>query len=101
VRKSKKRSIHGMRFSIKKTALESVKVVKLYKKFWFCSFFNNYTKIISLGNNCSVGTTLRKLKFKDASYPFDWNNFCGQKVSSIHVCALLIFDTRDSSRVFL
>ena len=33
---------------------------------------NYFDYIISLGNDCSVAGSLRKLKFKEASYPFDW-----------------------------
>ena len=32
-----------------------------------------FDKIISIGQDCSVGEGLRQLKFKDASYPFDWS----------------------------
>jgi len=34
---------------------------------------NYFDYIISLGNDCSISGSLRKLKFKEASYPFDWN----------------------------
>lgn len=32
-----------------------------------------FDKIISIGQDCSVGEGLRQLKFKEASYPFDWS----------------------------
>ncbi len=32
-----------------------------------------YDLIISLGQDCSVAGSLRNLKYKNASYPFDWN----------------------------
>ena len=48
-----------------------------------------YDYIISLGNDCSIAGNLRKLKFKEASYPFDWN------ITSIHFileCIINKFD---------
>ena len=32
-----------------------------------------FDRIISLGQDCAVAASLRKFKFKDSSYPFDWN----------------------------
>lgn len=32
-----------------------------------------FDRIISLGQDCGVAASLRKFKFKDSSYPFDWN----------------------------
>jgi hypothetical protein len=34
---------------------------------------NSFDEIISLGNNCSIATTLRNLKQRNLAYPFDWN----------------------------
>ena len=32
-----------------------------------------FDRIISLGQDCGVAGSLRKLEYKDATYPFDWN----------------------------
>ena len=32
-----------------------------------------FDRIISIGQDCSVAGSLRKLKYKEFSYPFDWN----------------------------
>lgn len=32
-----------------------------------------YDRIISLGQDCSVAGSLRNIKYKEFSYPFDWN----------------------------
>ena len=32
-----------------------------------------FDRIISLGQDCSVAGSLRNIKYKDFSYPFDWN----------------------------
>ena len=32
-----------------------------------------FDRIISLGQDCAVAANLRKFKFKDSTYPFDWN----------------------------
>ena len=42
-----------------------------------------YDKIISIGSDCSVAGSLRNLKYKDATYPFDW---CVSKISFILDC---------------
>ena len=34
------------------------------------TIFDNF---ISIGGDCGVGTALRNLRYKDASYPFDWS----------------------------
>lgn len=33
----------------------------------------HFDRIISIGQDCGVGRALRTLKYKDASYPFDWS----------------------------
>ncbi len=42
-----------------------------------------YNKIISIGSDCSVAGSLRNLKYKDATYPFDW---CISKINFITMC---------------
>ena len=36
------------------------------------NFFSQYEDIISLGNNCNPGLSLRELGLKKETYPFDW-----------------------------